>query len=69
MNRYRYGGPPSGVTIGDREVLLHPGAVVELDPAHPYTATLLALGHLTGEPAPAAAPAPARRAAKTEDPA
>ena len=44
----RYSGPLSGVTLdnGD-EVMLHPGAEVDLPEGHDYTKTLLALGHLT----------------------
>jgi len=56
VKRYRYSGPPSGVTAEDREVLLHPGGTVDLDPANSYTAALLAQGYLTEEPAAATAP-------------
>ena len=56
MKRYRYTGPLSGATAGGQEVLLHPGSVVELDPAADYTATLLALGYLAEEPGQAPAP-------------
>lgn len=63
---YRYNGPPSGVTLGDgKEVLLHPGKPVKLDPAHPYTQTLLAQGRLVLVPAePAPEPAKAKKDAK-----
>jgi hypothetical protein len=45
--KYHYTGPVSGVTLADgAEILLMPGAQVELPAAHEYTATLLALGHL-----------------------
>ena len=46
--KYRYSGPLSGVTLdnGD-EVMLHPGAEVDLPEGHDYTKTLQALGHLT----------------------
>lgn len=48
MSKYRYSGPPSGVTLADgSEVMLFPGSDVELPEAHEYTATLVALGHLT----------------------
>lgn len=67
MKRYRYTGPLSGVTVGDREVLLHPGAVVELDPENAYTATLLALGHLTEEPEAAPAPVPRKKTTEAAD--
>jgi len=51
MSKYRYSGPPSGVTLGDgSEVMLFPGSDVELPEAHEYTATLVALGHLTPIP-------------------
>lgn len=53
MSKYRYDGPPSGVTLADgREAMLFPGAEVELPEAHDYTVTLLALGHLTPQPEP-----------------
>lgn len=46
--KYLYKGPISGVTLeGGKEVMLLPGKEVELDAGHPYTKTLLALGHLT----------------------
>ncbi|AHI67082.1 hypothetical protein [Burkholderia thailandensis] len=48
--KYLYSGPISGVSLQDgtqiREVMLHPGAAVELPEQHEYTKTLLALGHL-----------------------
>ena len=51
--KYRYSGPLSGVTLdnGD-EVMLHPGAEVDLPEGHDYTKTLQALGHLTPLPQP-----------------
>ena len=51
--KYRYSGPLSGVTLdnGD-EVMLHPGADVDLPEGHDYTKTLQALGHLTPLPQP-----------------
>lgn len=53
--KYLYKGPISGVTLADgKEVMLLPGKEVELDAAHPYTKTLLALGHLTPVAAPKA---------------
>ncbi len=57
--KYRYSGPLSGVTLADgTEVMLHPGADVDLPEGHDYTKTLLALGHLspTGRPEATAAP-------------
>jgi len=51
--KYRYGGPLSGVTFDNGlEVMLHPGAEVDLPEGHDYTQTLLALGHLTLLPQP-----------------
>lgn len=57
MTLYTYSGPLSGATLprcpqGDdrREVMLHPGCAVELDPEHPYTRTLIARRHLTEVP-------------------
>lgn len=45
--KYRYHGPLSGVTLNDgQEIMLHPGAEVELPEGHDYTDTLMALGHL-----------------------
>ena len=53
--KYSYKGPISGVTLADgKEVMLLPGKEVELDAAHPYTKTLLALGHLVLVAAPKA---------------
>jgi hypothetical protein len=64
--KYQYNGPPSGVTLGDtKEVLLHPGKAVELDPEHPYTRTLLAQGRLAPVPVePASEPAKGKKDAK-----
>lgn len=46
--RFKYTGPFSGVTLADgQEILLHPGAEVELPEGHEYVKTLAALGHLT----------------------
>lgn len=49
--KYRYSGPPSGVTLQDgeetREVMLHTGTEVDLPEGSEYTKTLLALGYLT----------------------
>ena len=66
--KYRYSGPLSGVTLdnGD-EVMLHPGAEVDLPEGHDYTKTLLALGHLT--PVKQAAKTSARTSAGTDEPA
>jgi hypothetical protein len=52
LTRYRYNGPPSGVSLRlaqhaetlDRQ--LHPGEPVELPADHDYTRVLLALNHL-----------------------
>ena len=50
--KYRYSGPLSGVTLADgQEVMLHPGAEVELPEDNDYVNTLLALEHLTPVPA------------------
>lgn len=47
MKTYIYNGPPSGVSLSDgREIPLHPGKEVLLDPAHTYTVALLEQGHL-----------------------
>lgn len=55
MTTYKYSGPLSGVTLKDgkavKEIMLHDGAVVDLPEDNEYTRTLLALGHLTPEPA------------------
>lgn len=81
MKTYTYSGPLSGVTMNGREVLLHPGRTVELDPDHPYTRTLIARRHLAfldqleAPPAPASTPtsapapalAPVRKAAGKPD--
>lgn len=49
-SRYRYTGPLTGVTLrGGREVMLCPGAVLELPSRHPYVARLIARGLLTVE--------------------
>ena len=49
--KYRYSGPLSGVTLDNgAEVMLHPGAEVDLPEGHDYTQTLQALGHLTPLP-------------------
>lgn len=47
---YRYNGPPSGVSLPDREVLLHPGKTVRLPPDRPFVMTLVARGLLTEVP-------------------
>lgn len=45
--KYVYSGPLSGVTLKDgTEVLLHPGAAVELPEDNRYVKTLRARGHL-----------------------
>ncbi|MCW5223519.1 hypothetical protein D5041_07895 [Verminephrobacter aporrectodeae subsp. tuberculatae] len=70
--KYCYIGPISGVTLqkgeeAQEEVMLHPGAEVELPQEHEYTRTLLALGHLT--PVKPAARTPTRTSAGTDEPA
>lgn len=48
MKRYRYTGPLSGVSLRDHgDVLLIPGAVVELPAGHVYTERLLRKGWLS----------------------
>ncbi len=48
VTKYRYSGPLSGVTLDNgSEVMLHPGAEVDLPEGHEHTKTLQALGHLT----------------------
>lgn len=54
MKTYIYSGPPSGVTIEGREVMLWPGRPVELPEESGYVSALVAQGRLT--PAPATAP-------------
>ncbi|TXF11928.1 hypothetical protein [Pelomicrobium methylotrophicum] len=52
---YRYTGPLTALTLpGGQEVILTPGATVELPEDNPAIATLVALGRL--KPEPAAAP-------------
>lgn len=66
--KYLYSGPVSAVTLADgTEVMLYPGKIVELPADHEYTATLLALSHLTpvAEP-PKGTPAKAKTAKKEE---
>jgi hypothetical protein len=68
LTRYRYNGPPSGVSLRLSEtqpsfdVRLHPGEPVELPADHEYTRVLIALKHL--QPLPA----PTKPAAKTPKP-
>jgi hypothetical protein len=41
VKEYTYSGPLSGVSLkGSGDVMLHPGATVELPEDHPYTARL-----------------------------
>lgn len=64
MKTYTYSGPPSGVTLaGGKEVPLHPGKDVELDPDNPYVKTLVARGRLVE--VTAQAPEPETTPAKT----
>lgn len=50
---YRYSGPLTALTLPDgREVVLAPGAAVELPEDNQAIATLAALGRLKAEPAP-----------------
>ncbi|WP_029009392.1 hypothetical protein [Azospirillum halopraeferens] len=68
MTLYRYSGPPSGATVDGKEVLLHPGADVDLPRDNDYVRTLVALGHLAPVPVSAGSGtdrAP-RRATKSE---
>lgn len=44
---YIYGGPVSGVTMGEREIMLHPGCEVELPEESEYTQILILRGLLT----------------------
>lgn len=63
MMRYRYTGPMTAMTLRDgRDVILSPGAIVELPEDVDVTATLVALGRLTPEP-----DAPEPPAAKTKN--
>lgn len=49
---YRYSGPLTAMTLADgREVILAPGALVDLPEEADVTQTLVALGRLTPEPA------------------
>ncbi|MCX8018331.1 MAG: hypothetical protein N2690_10595 [Rhodocyclaceae bacterium] len=49
---YRYSGPLTAMTLADgREVILSPGAVVDLPEEADVTQTLVALGRLAPEPA------------------
>ncbi|HHR4769126.1 TPA: hypothetical protein ACS55J_000682 [Salmonella enterica] len=52
--KYIYTGPLSGVSLNEgdvvREVLLHPGQEVELEPDNEYAQTLLAEGYLQEVP-------------------
>lgn len=57
---YRYSGPMTAMTLADgRDVILTPGAIVDLPDDADVTATLVALGRLTPEAAP-------RKSAKTD---
>lgn len=50
--QYRYSGPLTAMTLSDgREVILSPGALVELPEEADITQTLIALGRLVPEPA------------------
>ncbi|MCP1292945.1 MULTISPECIES: hypothetical protein [Chromobacterium] len=54
--KYLYSGPISGVTLADgQEIMLFPGAEVEMPEQHDYTRVLLALQHLSPLPQAAAA--------------
>lgn len=53
MSTYIYSGPPSAATLPDgRDVILMPGASVELPDDNAWVQTLAALGHLVPQPAP-----------------
>jgi hypothetical protein len=54
MKEYLYKGPLSGVSLkGVGDVMLHPGAVVNLPEDHDYTRRLIKRGWLTVFSAPA----------------
>lgn len=62
MKHYRYCGPATSLTIRkpgeeDRTIRLHSGKRIELPADHPYTATLVARGHLSEVAQPARPPA------------
>jgi len=52
--KYAYSGPVSGVTLKTgsdiREVILTPGAIIDLPEKNEYVATLVARGHLLPVP-------------------
>ncbi len=50
IKTYIYDGPVSGVTLGEREIMLHPGCAVELPDDSEYTEILILRGHLTEPP-------------------
>lgn len=60
MSRFVYTGPPTGVTLKGKEVLLFPGQPVELPEENSFVQNLLAQGRLspvaTEEPKPANKP-------------
>ena len=47
IKTYIYSGPVSGVTLGEQEIMLHPGCTVDLPDDSEYTVILLLRGHLT----------------------
>lgn len=47
MAQYIYSGPASGVTLGDREVLLWPGKQYDLPAENEYVQALQERQHLT----------------------
>lgn len=58
--KHRYDGPLASVTLADgSDVILNPGADVDLPADHEYVRTLVALGRLT--PVPSAEPKPAKK--------
>lgn len=60
MTKFRYDGPLASVTIADAgDVVLNPGAEVDLPGDADYVRTLVALGHLT--PIASAEPKPAKK--------
>jgi hypothetical protein len=65
---FQYNGPPSGVTLGDgSEMMLMPGAQVDLPEGHDYTKTLLALGQLCPVEAPATETTPQKPGKKNSE--
>jgi hypothetical protein len=65
MKEYIYTGPLSGVSLkGHGDIMLHPGATVELPEDHDYTARLVRKGWITATDTP---PQITRTKKKTEE--